>query len=67
MNCECLICDYCHGSGMVWVSKIGEYLGNHPCDDTDELETCPFCDGTGITAVCYECTLSEIECEDEEN
>ena len=60
MACECVSCPDCGGTGTVWFSfpgpdMGGEYLGNHRCDDLDELDTCPRCGGRGITECCYEC------------
>src|SRR5579872_2401108 len=45
MACECVSCSACGGTGTVWFSfpgpdRGGKYLGNHRCDDLDELDTC---------------------------
>lgn len=60
MACECVSCAECGGSGNVWYAfpgpnMGGRYLGNHRCDDLDDMDTCPNCDGRGIVEVCYEC------------
>jgi hypothetical protein len=55
MKCECITCPECGGSGDVWRSFSGEYLGNHRCDDLDELETCELCGGEGVTYFCHYC------------
>jgi len=55
MNCKCIICLECDGSGAVWYSFTGEHLGNHRCDDLDILETCPVCNGQGIEEMCDDC------------
>jgi hypothetical protein len=59
-RCECVSCGDCGGSGRVWYSfpgpdRGGQYLGNNRCDDLDEMDTCPTCDGRGITDVCDHC------------
>jgi hypothetical protein len=53
--CQCVLCGECMGSGSVWVSFSGDYLGSGRCDDLDTLETCETCEGSGITERCYEC------------
>jgi len=55
MNCKCVRCLDCGGSGSVWCSFTGEYLGNHRSDDMDTLETCLECNGQGITEMCDDC------------
>lgn len=65
MTCICIPCSECGGGGYVWFSFTGEYLGNHRCDDLDELEQCEECHGRGIDEVCNECREREEECEDE--
>lgn len=55
MPCECIRCDGCGGSGFVWRSFSGEYLGKNRCDDLSEMETCEDCGGDGITDMCDEC------------
>lgn len=62
--CECVRCDACAGSGLVWFSIGGKYIGQNHCDDTDTSESCEECDGSGISEVCYIC--SDIEYEDSE-
>ena len=61
MGCKCIPCADCGGTGNVWYAFDGEYLGNHRCDDMDELETCDMCDGSGIGDYCDECQWSEDE------
>ena len=55
MACECISCPDCGGSGSVWVSFSGEYLGTRRCDDLDELECCDSCGGSGVSWTCAEC------------
>ena len=55
MACKCTICPVCGGTGYVWYSSNGEYLGKGRCDDMDILEDCEVCEGTGIEFCCYEC------------
>lgn len=60
MNCECVRCGLCGGSGNVWFAfpgpdRGGRFLGNHRSDDLDEMDTCPECYGAGIVEVCYHC------------
>lgn len=62
-NCTCVSCPECQGSGSVWRSFRGTYLGNNRCDDLDELETCPECNGRGLSEMCDYCR--EMEEEDE--
>lgn len=63
MECECVSCGECGGTGNVWYDLGGKYIGNHHCDDLDEMEYCDGCGGTGITETCAECQESS-ECED---
>jgi len=55
MTCKCVPCSSCNGSGHVWYSFSGEYLGNSRCDDLDDLESCDDCGGSGIAEECDEC------------
>ena len=55
MACKCITCSECGGSGHIWISFSGKYLGQHRCDDLDEMDTCPECGGSGITEMCDEC------------
>lgn len=55
MGCECITCPECNGTGNVWWSFSGKYMGRNRCDDLDEIEPCDCCDGEGITEVCCEC------------
>jgi hypothetical protein len=45
---------------------MGTYLGNNRCDDLDELETCPDCNGRGLSEICDYCREMEEEAEIEE-
>jgi hypothetical protein len=60
MACECVSCSECGGTGTVWFAfpgpdRGGKYLGNHRCDDLDEIEYCMSCGGSGSVETCYEC------------
>jgi hypothetical protein len=66
MNCKCTSCFDCNGSGTVWRSWAGEYLGNSRCDDLDELLSCDSCGGSGIDYYCEECQQAELDAEQEE-
>ena len=55
MGCKCVTCGECGGTGNIWISFSGEYLGNNRCDDLDELDTCPECGGDGLSEMCDEC------------
>lgn len=55
MACECVSCPECGGSGSVWFSFSGKYIGRNRHDDLDELETCHKCDGSGLSELCDEC------------
>lgn len=55
MTCKCVQCQECEGTGSVWFSFGGKYLGSHRCDDLDELEDCEYCGGDGIVELCDEC------------
>ena len=55
MPCECVVCSECDGSGSIWISFSGKYMGKYRCDDFDEMDTCPECGGEGIVEVCDEC------------
>ena len=54
-ECTCVPCDECNGTGWVWRSFSGEYLGNSRCDDLDTLDVCPVCDGERIVEMCDHC------------
>lgn len=47
-NCTCVPCGSCNGTGNVWFTFDGKYLGNHRSDDLDNLERCDDCEGSGI-------------------
>jgi hypothetical protein len=66
MTCTCISCDECGGSGNVWVSFTGKYLGRSRCDDLDDLETCEECSGSGFFEMCDECLEKEEQAEFEE-
>lgn len=68
-NCTCVSCGECDGTGRVWFAfpgpdRGGRYLGRHRGDDLDEMDTCPQCDGSGITELCDECQMA-MENEDD--
>ncbi len=60
-RCKCVICPECGGSGDVWESITGEYIGWAHIDDLDHLITCPMCDGEGILEYCSACLQAEEE------
>ena len=65
MACECVSCPECGGSGTVWWTfGYKKFLGNHRCDDLDEMETCEECGGSGISWMCPECQEKEEEYQD---
>ena len=64
--CTCVKCSECNGTGNVWISFSGKYLGRFHCDDLDELDICPDCDGSGITEICDSCMGAEEEARDRE-
>lgn len=69
MACECVRCPECKGSGTVWYAFPGpdlggEYLGDHRCDDLDEMDVCEECGGSGVSEICYECQESAADDED---
>ena len=66
MACTCTKCPDCNGTGNIWVSFSGKYLGTNRCDDLDEMESCPTCGGEGITDYCQECCDAYREMEEEE-
>lgn len=57
--CHCVRCGECGGSGNIWLDFKGQYLGNHRCDDLDEMEMCEGCGGSGIIETCDRCQLLE--------
>lgn len=62
-ECTCVRCSECGGTGDVWYTSAGEYLGNCRSDDLDELDFggCPECDGLGIVEQCYNCASAEYD------
>ena len=65
-ECTCKRCPECGGTGDVWISISGKYLGRFHCDDLDELDTCPDCEGSGIIEMCDSCMEAEEEAMDRE-
>ena len=63
MTCMCVPCSECDGSGSVWFTFYGKYLGRSRCDDMDELQTCDECGGSGLVDMCDECREREEEYE----
>lgn len=62
MTCSCTPCSECKGSGTVFYSFSGDYLGNnHRMDDMDELAVYEECGGTRIENMCDECCKRELE------
>ena len=61
MPCECIPCPQCNGTGTIWISFSGEYLGSHRCDDLDEMDGCEACGGSGVDSFCDECLDSDEE------
>lgn len=57
--CTCASCGSCGGTGNVWFTFDGKYLGNHRCDDLDELQRCDDCEGSGLSDVCELCAYQE--------
>jgi len=51
MNCRCIRCGDCGGSGRVMSRRDG-----YP---ESELESCVMCRGTGISEPCAACELKE--------
>lgn len=64
MTCTCKKCEACNGTGFVWVHDDEIVLRAAPLDDTDDLEVCEECGGTGIEAMCDECLAAEAEAEE---
>lgn len=60
MTCTCTPCKYCDGSGAIWYSCDGEYIGRRN-DDMGHYELCEECRGTGIEDLCEECRQIEEE------
>ncbi len=64
--CTCTPCRTCKGSGVIYFSFSGEYLGRHRLDDMDEMETCEECGGDGIEDICDHCRARQEEAEEAE-
>jgi hypothetical protein len=59
--CTCYPCPECRGHGTVWYAFDGSYLGDHRCDDLDDLRHCDNCDG-GVIEICDRCAeLAEFD------
>ena len=63
MKCTCVSCPECRGTGTVWFSFSGEYLGSSRYDDMDDLDICPECEGSGVVEMCDYCQ-DELDNED---
>jgi hypothetical protein len=61
MTCECVLCDECRGTGRVWYSFSGRYLGNKRCDDLDSLDSCAQCNGSGFSEICDKCRQEQYD------
>lgn len=59
MSCECVQCQECKGAGHVYYAFDGSYLGSGRCDDLDEMDVCPRCEGSGLSSLCNECEKEE--------
>jgi len=64
MACECIVCEYCKGTGTVWESPFTHEITNYRWDDLYDMVGCPVCDGQGVTSICDEC-IREYEEEEE--
>lgn len=64
-ECECDYCPDCDGSGQVFFSFSGEYLGTRRCDDLDTMESCDECGGSGVVFECYKCQEERAEDNDQ--
>ncbi len=65
--CQCVSCSLCGGTGTVWFSFGGKYLGRTRWDDLDEAESCDNCHN-GTIETCSRCEQLEDwdrQCEDE--
>lgn len=63
-TCSCTPCRECKGTGSVFISFDGQYIGSHRWDDMDEMITCEECYGSGIETTCDYCIeLEEAEAE----
>ena len=54
-KCTCVNCASCRGTGNVWFTFDGQYLGNCRSDDLDKLERCENCSGSGVAEECDYC------------
>jgi len=61
MTCTCIPCSECRGSGTVWFSFSGKYLGSHRSDDLDEMDTCDECRGSCVSEICEYCLEKQEE------
>lgn len=55
MTCSCAECFTCAGTGVIWFAVTGKCLGKSRCDDLDEMEMCPDCNGDGVEVFCEDC------------
>jgi hypothetical protein len=63
--CTCERCCMCEGTGGYYVDSRGRFQGVHRSDDMEDLETCEFCGGSGVTDECSRCMdLETWEMED---
>jgi hypothetical protein len=62
MACTCVYCDYCRGSGHIWVNydHLGRVIEDSGIDDLSDLMECPQCDGSAIVETCDECCEAEM-------
>ncbi len=62
MACTCVYCDRCRGTGHIWVNydHLGRVISDSGLDDLSDLDSCPECNGRGITEVCEECCEAEM-------
>lgn len=56
----CKPCPICRGKGYLFVDLSG-HCKPYQCEDTDESETCDYCEGTGREGKCDRCAELAIE------
>jgi hypothetical protein len=59
----CKPCEVCKGKGHFYVSFGGE-VSPFMCEDTDESESCDWCEGTGREGDCDRCHELQFEEDD---